>query len=165
MNVIVEGLAKIFCDFGNELILFVVFGNLVVWGIIRSKIKKAEVTIKPCANKRYNVGANMEWDNKEIAKLSEVRKQLVGWYALYANLTAIFPLLGIIGTVAALVTYSSETMMDNFMIALSTTLLGVFAAIVFKGMDSFISGPLDILIEDADHIIQNFDEEEKNHEI
>lgn len=39
------------------------------------------------------------------------------------------------------------------MVALSTTLLGVLCAIFFKGIDAVLSGPMDVIIDDADHVI------------
>ena len=69
--------------------------------------------------------------------------------------------MGILGTVAALVKYSNETMMENFMVALGTTLLGVFSAILFKSTDAIISGPLDVFIENADYVIQEHDGEKR----
>ena len=99
----------------------------------------------------------MIWNNEQVSVLQKKRRGLVGLYSFYANITAIFPLLGILGTVAALITYSAETMMDNFMVALSTTLFGVSFAILYKFLDSFVSGPLDLIVDDADNIIQNFD--------
>ena len=93
--------------------------------------------------------------------MKKTRESLVKKYTWYANFTAIFPLLGILGTVAALVTYSDETMMENFTVALSTTLLGVLCAIVFKGIDAEISGPLDVIIEDADSVIQEYEREKR----
>ena len=46
------------------------------------------------------------------------------------------------------------------MVALSTTLLGVFCAIVFKGIDAGLSGPLDVIIEDADYVIHEYEKKE-----
>lgn len=126
---------------------------------IRSMVKKVQDMFHPSSDKQFNVNPCMEWDNRQISELSDKRKKLVSSYTLYANFTAIFPLLGILGTVAALVTYTFETMMDSFMVALGTTLFGVFFAILFKGIDSFISGPIDILVDDINDIIRRFDKE------
>ena len=66
------------------------------------------------------------------------------WYTLYANFTAIFPLLGMFGTVLALFKLSgnlgqSELAVDQFFSALDTTLAGLIFAIIFKAVDSFVS--------------------------
>lgn len=116
----------------------------------------------PRSDKVNGVSASMQWENEQISKLKKMRKDLVRKYTWYANFTAIFPLLGILGTVAALVTYSDVTMMENFMSALSTTLLGLIFAILFKVFDSILSGPLDVFIGDADYVIQEHDREKRH---
>ena len=158
MDKLVIFLAEAFCKLDNWLIIIFAIINGYVLVRMMLKLKKANEIINPTSDKRYKVNASMEWNNEEISKLAKMRTSLVSGYAWYANLTAIFPLLGILGTVAALVTYSADTMMDSFMVALGTTLLGVFFAIIFKFLDALISGPLEVFIEDADHIIQHFDE-------
>ena len=158
MDNIVILLADIFCKLDNWLIVIFAGANFYVLFRMMIKLKKANEIINPTSDKRSKVNASMEWNSEEISKLAKMRTSLGSGYAWYANLTAIFPLLGILGTVAALVTYSAETMLDSFMVAFGTTLLGVFFAIIFKFLDALISGPLEVFIEDADHIIQHFDE-------
>lgn len=150
-------LAKLFGEYGIYMIFLAAFINFGVWICMLLLLKRSKQLLSPTSDKRFKVNADMEWNNEQVSELQKKRTVLVSLYAFYANLTAIFPLLGILGTVAALVTYSTDTMMENFMIALSTTLLGVFFAIIFKFIDAFISGPLDVFVDDADHIIQNFD--------
>lgn len=99
--------------------------------------------------------------NHKWGAFCKVRKGLIIKYTWYANFTEIFPFLGILGTVASLVTYSDVTMMENFMVALSTTLLGVIFAAMFKGIDAILSGPMDVIIEDADHVIQEHERSER----
>lgn len=157
MDTIIKLLAKIFGEFGSLMIIIIAVLNFLVFIYLKWLIKSTENLFKPRSDKRFNVEADMNWNNKQVSELQKKRGRIVSIYALYANVTAIFPLLGILGTVAALVTYSNDTMMDSFMVALSTTLFGVFFAIVFKFLDSFVSGKLDIFVDDADHIIQNID--------
>lgn len=161
MDSIVRFLATIFCESGNYIIFGVAICNLVVFFLVKRLIKSTEDMFNPKADRVNGVGANMKWSKEEISDLKKYRKKLVERYTWYANITAIFPLLGILGTVAALVTYSNETMMDNFMVALSTTLLGVLFAIIFKGIDARISGPLDVIVEDADSVIQDYNGEKR----
>lgn len=81
---------------------------------------------------------------------------MINSYTWYTNITAIFPLLGILGTVAALVKEFDdiEGLTGNFMIALSTTFWGIFFAIIFKGIDAMVSGPMEMIIEDANYVIR-----------
>lgn len=152
-----NNLALIFCQHDDKFIWLLAVVNLVLFCITVYKIKKANDVFQPRIDKVNGVNVSMEWNNNQIKKLKKSRSFLIFFYTGYANITAIFPLLGILGTVAALVTYSNETMMDNFMIALGTTLFGVLFAIIFKFLDTFISAPLDSFLEDTDHVIREFD--------
>lgn len=161
MNHFVNFLADKIYKLGNLSIILAAIINFIVFVAAIIVIKKAVDTLKPRIDKANGIDVPMEWNRKEIAKLKNMRKYSVIIYAIYANFTAIFPFLGILGTVAALVKSSDVTMADDFMVALSTTLLGVFFAILFKIIDAIISGPLDIFIEDADYVIQVEYEREK----
>ena len=83
---------------------------------------------------------------KEIALTSEldlidVRKRANGFYAVFSNLTGIFPLLGILGTVISLIPIVAdmENMQKNFSTALTSTFWGLVFAIIFKFLDGFLS--------------------------
>lgn len=161
MDNMVRILAKGFCVFDNWIIIIFAVINVIVFFRTQRAIKKADDLFNPKSDKVNGVSASMQWNNEQISELKKMRKRLITKYTWYVNITAIFPLLGILGTVAALVTYSTETMMENFMVALGTTLLGVLCAIISKIFDAKISGPIDVIIEDADYVIQNY--EEKRH--
>ena len=157
VDFIVQKIAILFCQWGNVLILIMALINLIIFIKTKSKINKANDSFNPRSDKVNGVSASMEWNREQISDLKKERKSLLNEYTWYANITAIFPLLGILGTVAALVTYSDETMMDNFMVALGTTLLGVFFAIIYKAIDAILSASLDLFFEDTDHVIREFD--------
>ena len=83
------------------------------------------------------------------------------WYAGYANLTAIFPLMGILGTVCSLIGLSPGVdTSSNFFNALDTTIFGLIFAIGFKVADSFISPHLDRALDEADYRIHKLTQEE-----
>lgn len=153
MQGFVEALANVFCEIGNWLIVLAAIANAVIFGFAKRQIIMLEKTFLPIADKMYGLAPNMRWTKEELSMVKKKRDLAFVLYAWYANMTAIFPLLGILGTVAALVTYSNDTMMDNFMVALGTTLLGVLFAIIFKTIDSLLSGPLDNVAEKADKVI------------
>lgn len=161
---LVNFLANVVYKLGNQSIIVMAVINFIVFVVAIIVIKRAVNMLKPRIDKVNEVGAPLEWSREQIKKLKDMRKYSVIIYAIYANFTAIFPLLGILGTVAALVKSSDVTMADDFMVALSTTLLGVFFAIFFKVIDAVISGPLDIFIEDADHVIQKNEEKRLHNE-
>ena len=63
-------------------------------------------------------------------------------YAFFSNMTAIFPLLGMLGTVKSLIGVASNiagTEIDQFFGALTSTAWGIIFAVIFKLLDSFIS--------------------------
>lgn len=154
-------IAELVCKCDN--ILIIVFGivNMCVFFRTRGKIKKAENIFKPRNDKVNGISASMQWNNEQISHLKNMRREMIIAYTFYANITAIFPLLGILGTVAALTTYSAETMLDSFMVALGTTLLGVGLAFFYKSIDGIISGPMDVIVEDADYVIQEYESEKR----
>ena len=84
-------------------------------------------------------------------------------YTFYTNITAIFPLLGILGTVAALIKEFDdiEGLTGNFMVALSTTFWGILFAIVFKGIDAVASGPMERIVEDSNYVVRYEGKEEQ----
>jgi len=64
------------------------------------------------------------------------------FYSLFEKIASIFPMLGILGTVLALLPMVNdiENMQNNFFIALTSTGWGVFFAIIFAGIcDAFLS--------------------------
>lgn len=160
MDILVNSLAKVFYGAGNEIIILLAVANVVVFVLTRKAIKRVDKMFHPENDKVNGVIASIVWNKGQISELKKTRKELIEIYTWYANITAIFPLLGILGTVAALVTYSDETMMDNFMVALSTTLFGVFFAIIFKFFDARLSGPMDVIIDNADYVIQEYERKE-----
>lgn len=160
MNTFVNFLAVMLYKAGNWIIIVLAVINGVFYVLTKNKIKKADDMFHPKNDKVNGVSARMQWSPEEISKLKNMRNELVKTYAWYANITAIFPLLGILGTVASLVTYSDVTMMENFTVALSTTLLGAFFAILFKSIDAGISGPMDVIIDNADYVIQDYERKE-----
>ena len=68
-------------------------------------------------------------------------------YAMFANLTASFPLLGMLGTVKSLLGLAgnmsqSDIAVDQFFSALNTTLAGLIGAIICKAILDSILSPL-----------------------
>lgn len=160
-----ELIVNLIVDYGTKIIWCFAGINLVIFFSIYIIQKKAdELIYTPRKNKihqsrkKNNNTPNSpnDFNEKDVDEISKKKQHLITLYALYANITTAFPLLGILGTVAALINYSNETMMENFMVALNTTLWGVLFAFVFKTFDAAISGPLDIFIDNADFAIQEY---------
>ena len=83
--------------------------------------------------------------NVNEAEVVALRKKAEAFYSVFANLTAIFPLLGILGTVVSLLPMVAEItdMQHNFFAALTSTFWGLIFAISFKLLDGFLSARLE----------------------
>ncbi|MBO7363853.1 MAG: MotA/TolQ/ExbB proton channel family protein [Lachnospiraceae bacterium] len=81
-------------------------------------------------------------DEEEFVRLRNVSENL---YGIFVNITAIFPLLGILGTVIALIPMVSQLadIQMNFFAALTSTFWGLVFAILFKVLDGFLSPRID----------------------
>ena len=81
-------------------------------------------------------------DEEEIIALRHRSESL---YAVFVTVTAIFPLLGILGTVLSLLPMVADlsNMQMNFFAALTSTLWGLIFAILFKLLDGFLSAKME----------------------
>jgi chemotaxis protein MotA len=70
----------------------------------------------------------------------EMRDRALTFYTVFVNITAIFPLLGIFGTVWSLIPMVENLadMQQNFFAALTSTFWGLVFAIAFKLLDGFL---------------------------
>lgn len=154
-------MAKFFYKYDIHLIVLFAIINIIIFALAKTKLYRNHRAMNPIGSKRFQIKADITTSPEEARSLQKERNLLLMLYSLYANITAIFPLLGIIGTVASLITVSKDAnMMDNLMVALNTTLWGVFFAIIFKFIDSLISGPIEAFVDDADYTIRKFDQRE-----
>lgn len=74
-----------------------------------------------------------------------MRNNMGKLYSIFVNLTGIFPLLGILGTVISLLGLVSDTtdITGNFYGALTSTFWGLVFAIIFKFLDGIISAKIE----------------------
>ncbi len=75
-------------------------------------------------------------------ELMQGRKTMNKYYALYVNITTMFPLMGMLGTVYSLlpmVDTLGTSSTDAFFSALTSTFWGIIAALVFKLLDASLS--------------------------
>lgn len=102
--------------------------------------------------------------DKEIIAL---RNNAELWYTWYVNISAIFPLLGILGTVIALIGMQGDAMTadNSFLLALTSTFWGLIFSIVFKSLQTLIEAKLDEGVREAERCLGIAKEtEEKNEE-
>ena len=74
-----------------------------------------------------------------------MRKRSESLYSVFVNVTAIFPLLGILGTVVSLLPMVADMadMQTNFFAALTSTFWGLVFAILFKLLDGFLASRME----------------------
>lgn len=78
---------------------------------------------------------------RELRKLNNGQER---FYALFVNFTSALPLWGMIGTIFSLINTGfslndENNMSGNFMLALTSTLVGAVTSLIFKVVDSFLS--------------------------
>ena len=95
-------------------------------------------------------GASRRQADSDISGIREtdivsMRNRTGSLYSLFVNLTGIFPLLGILGTVISLLGMVGDmtNVQDNFYGALTSTFWGLVFAIIFKFLDGIISAKIE----------------------
>ena len=133
-------------------VLFAV--NIGVYWLARRKIIQLEQTVYPKSNRLDRVQADLTLSDKDCELLRESTSRASMMYSFFANITAVFPLLGILGTVVSLMNLSgTDDLSANFSSALLTTFLGLVAAIIFKLMDAAIAPRLERALDESDYLI------------
>ena len=155
-----KSLSAVFYNFDIPIIILCALVNLGVFIFALLRIKETRKILYPQSSIVYKTKANSDITGEEAQKLASRKNLLLFLYSSYANITAIFPLLGILGTVAALILLppdGGDKMMENLMVALDTTLLGAVFAVIYKVLDSVLSGPIEAICDDIDFVIRNYE--------
>lgn len=149
-------IANFFYQHGNKIIFIVAIVNVIIFVLTIISEKMIDKLLYRKGNSARKWIPDMGWDNNKIVSLQREYQIMISLYTWYTNITAIFPLLGILGTVAALIKEFDdiEGLTGNFMVALSTTFWGILFAILFKGIDAVVSGPMERIIEDTNYVIR-----------
>lgn len=147
-----------------SIVIILGFGfNIWVFYMVRKNTLRLENIVRPKSDRRSGVMAELTLKDEELAELMNCAEMASGWYSLFTNITAVFPLLGILGTVWSLMQLSgTENLAGSFMSALTTTFLGLICAILFKIADSFITARLDRALDESDYLIHEHDKEKRN---
>ncbi len=105
-------------------------------------------------------------ESGKITKIENLRDKQNLYYSLFVNAIAIFPLLGMLGTVISLLQLASggDNLIGNFYGALTSTLWGLVFAVIFKAVDAFISAKVDANEKAVSFRLQKFLESEQERE-
>lgn len=108
--------------------------------------------------------------DKKITKGSETdfKKEMYHWldvpYTVFIVLISLFPLMGMLGTVSALLTLdisgATEDLKSNFFQALDTTGMGLIFAIFFKFANAFLQPHIEERIAKAKKLLEKGGESE-----
>lgn len=135
---------------GYDMIIFIVavFTGAVYYALKHSAdrlYKKMHLTVFV-----PDGGSSRREADSDISQLREsevvaMRNHTGKLYSIFVNLTGIFPLLGILGTVVSLLGMVSdmENVTGNFYGALTSTFWGLVFAILFKFLDGVISAKIE----------------------
>lgn len=107
---------------------------------------------------------NMKKNGKRLMdkEIITLRNKAEEWYTWYVNISAVFPLLGILGTVIALIGMQ-DGFMDNdssFLLALTSTFWGLVFSIIFKSLQTIIEAKLDDGVREAERCLGMLAEKE-----
>jgi len=77
--------------------------------------------------------------------LRRMREASEKYYSMFITLSGVFPFMGILGTVIALIPLVQymDNMQQNFYVALTSTLWGLVFAIIFRILDGVLSPKID----------------------
>ena len=107
--------------------------------------KKMHLTVFVPDNDDSNAQAQAAVSRLTETELTDMRTRCGKLYSVFVNLTGIFPLLGILGTVASLLSVMEDmsNAQGNFYAALTSTFWGLVFAIIFKFLDGVISAKIE----------------------
>lgn len=84
-------------------------------------------------------------DIKGEERIVKMRRRMNASYSIFENITSIFPLMGILGTVISLIPMVQNISTQQniyFFKALTSTFWGIVFAIIFKAINGYIEGKL-----------------------
>lgn len=164
-----EFLSVIFMNFfGFDMVIFLaaIFNGAVYYFLKKNTDKLHRMMNHNIYVPHFHL--SREQTNEQVAKLREedviaLNSTAGKMYSLFINITGIFPLLGILGTVISLLGLVSdmENVTGNFYGALTSTFWGLIFAILFKFLDGVISPE----IENNERSVQIFLEQNSNEDI
>ncbi len=126
--------------------------RLRIWKLNCKELKKsnnAKKEAKGRVEKTIEFESSRNWD--EFDQFLEDYQKQGCWYSAFSLTIQIFPLLGILGTVAGLylAMKNGEDMYRGVELALSTTILGILFAVIYKIVDIIIVSTCINYIEDG----------------
>ncbi|MCK4258729.1 MAG: MotA/TolQ/ExbB proton channel family protein [Halanaerobiales bacterium] len=130
----------------DSLIFIVAIANLaIVFPMLRKTSTKLNQSLNPIISKPIDqILKTLKLQSEEKLDLHMIKRWKENenlFYQIYISITSIFPLLGILGTIIAMLTlgdFTSNLVVVNFTKALTSTFWGLVWGIFFKSLEGFI---------------------------
>lgn len=144
-------ISVIFMNFwGYDIIIAAaaVLTGIVFFSLNRSAdklYKKMHLTVFVPDGRLSSKEADSDMSGLRETEIVIMRNHTGKLYSIFVNLTGIFPLLGILGTVVSLLGLVADTsdITGNFYGALTSTFWGLVFAIIFKFLDGVVSAKIE----------------------
>lgn len=132
------------------ILIVAVLTGVIFWNIIKKKNEFRTNFYKWKQERRFK---------KINAKTGSLKK----WHNIFITLISFFPLLGMLGTVVALLkldlTEANDSVKNNFFDALTSTAWGIVFSLGFKGANAFIETEIQDYIDKAEKLIKENEDE------
>ena len=136
--------------FGFDMIIFLVAAaNGIVFYLTKKSAdelyRKMHLTVFVPGSAQSQIDAERQLSELRETEVVSMRNLMGRLYSVFVNLTGIFPLLGILGTVSSLLVLVQDMsdVTGSFYGALTSTFWGLVFAIVFKLLDGVISAKIE----------------------
>ena len=157
--IIISGLVLIVFMIGNYLSLlnhYKQINSVMNWKNTRTVINKKTKEVEDQSDSE-------KVTPDTIRELQTEFNKTVSWHEAFSQLIPVFPLFGILGTVAGLITQLSsknlDTIFGSLKFALGSTFFGLIVAIILKILDSLCSARIinetEIILDDYDKKVNN----------
>ena len=151
---------KNFWGFDGLIFIVAVFTVVIYYFLIKSAKRlynKMHLYIFVPDGGESRIDADRQISSLKKSDIAEMRNHTSKLYSLFINLTGIFPLMGILGTIISLLGLVSDMsdISSNFYGALTSTFWGLVFAIFFKILDGFVSPKIEDNERNVQLILEN----------
>ncbi|HJG47960.1 MAG: MotA/TolQ/ExbB proton channel family protein [Ruoffia tabacinasalis] len=115
-------------------------------------IPRGNVALGKKNQKSMNRHYKLYFDSDGEQEILQKRQKSNSLYVLFTNVCAIFPLMGLLGTVISLIPMVGELDTSLFFMALTSTFWGIIFAIIFKALNGYLQAR----VEENNELVQTY---------